>query len=69
MKHFLHRLIAWYVWRCGCAFHLNAYGEDGRYVVLMNERQYNDYTRAVQDEGDAVRTRIARAELAKTAAQ
>lgn len=43
MRHLWHKLICWYLRRCSDAFHCYAYGVDGRYVVLMNERQYHDY--------------------------
>jgi hypothetical protein len=48
MIHLLHKLIAWYLRRCGGACHVYAYGPDGRYIVLMNERQYHRYTHLAQ---------------------
>lgn len=44
MRHTIHKLIVWYLRRCGGAFHCYQYGPQGRYVVLMNERQYNVWT-------------------------
>lgn len=43
MKHALHKFICWYLRSCGQSFHCYDYGESGRYVVLMNEGQYNAY--------------------------
>lgn len=40
MRHAIHKLICWYLRRCGGAFHCYRYGETGRYVVLMTDRQY-----------------------------
>jgi hypothetical protein len=37
----LHRLIVWYLRRCGGAFHHGPYGEQGRYVELMTDAQYS----------------------------
>jgi hypothetical protein len=44
MKHLIHKLICWYLDRCGLAFHHGAYGTQGRYAVLMTEDQYHRYT-------------------------
>lgn len=49
MKRFLHKyiiqFIAWYMRNmCGGASHVYEYGEQGRYVVIMNENQYNKFT-------------------------
>ena len=46
MRHAIHKIICWYLRRCAGAFHCYNYGETGRYVVLMNERQYSDYQKA-----------------------
>lgn len=45
MKHALHKAIVWYLRRCAGAFHCFRYGPMGRYVVLMNERQFHEYKR------------------------
>jgi hypothetical protein len=45
MRRWLHRAIVWYLHRCWGSFHVNEYGPQGRYVVLMSEGQY----RAFQD--------------------
>lgn len=50
MKHAIHKIICWYLRRCGGAFHCYRYGLDGRYAVLMNERQYHRYMAAANDE-------------------
>lgn len=43
------KFIAWYMReKCGGASHVYPYGDNGRYIVLMNERQYNDYTWKVE---------------------
>lgn len=43
------RFIAWYLRdRCGGASHVYPYGINGRYIVIMNERQYNEYTNKVR---------------------
>ena len=49
MKKFLHkyiiRFIAWYIRdMCGGASHVYPYGEQGRYIVIMNEDKYNKFT-------------------------
>ena len=49
MKKFLHkyiiRFIAWYIRDiCGGASHVYPYGEQGRYIVIMNEDKYNKFT-------------------------
>ncbi len=43
MRHIIHKLICWYLRRCAGAFHCYAYGEAGRYVVLMDENCYHDF--------------------------
>lgn len=43
MRHTIHKLICWYIRRCSGAFHCYNYGENGRYVVLMNEGQYSNF--------------------------
>ena len=48
MKRFLHknmiRFIAWYLRNvCGGASHVYPYGEQGRYIVIMNENKYNKF--------------------------
>lgn len=48
MKRFVHkyivRFIAWYLKKCGGASHVYPYGKQGRYVVIMNEDDYNSFT-------------------------
>jgi len=44
MRKIIHWLIVWYLRKCWGAFHAFPYGEQGRYVVLMNEKQYHKYT-------------------------
>ena len=41
MRHTIHKLICWYLRRCGGAFHCYNYGATGRYVVLMTDEQYD----------------------------
>jgi hypothetical protein len=44
-RRVIHAMICWYLRRCWGAFHHGPYGAaGGRYVVLMNERQYHEYT-------------------------
>ena len=47
MRHVLHRFIVWYLKRCARSFHCFQYGPQGRYVVLMNESQYHEFTNGV----------------------
>ena len=44
MRHLLHKFIVWYLRKCAGAFHVYDYGVIGRYVVLMNEQQYHNYS-------------------------
>jgi len=44
MKKMIHRLIVFYLRRCSGAFHTFPYGPKGRYVVIMNEIQYNIFS-------------------------
>lgn len=44
MRKVWHRLMVWYLRRCGSAFHTFPYGSRGRYVVLMSEAEYHDFT-------------------------
>lgn len=51
MKRFLYKylitFIAWYMRDiCGGASHVYPYGDKGRYVVIMNERQYHEFKEA-----------------------
>lgn len=43
MRKYIHKFIVKYIRNCGGSFHHNKYGVDGRYVVLMNEKQYHNY--------------------------
>lgn len=37
----IHGAICWYLRQCSGAFHYKPYGPDGRYVVLMTDKQYH----------------------------
>jgi len=50
MRHLLHKAICRYLRCCAGAFHCYSYGPKGRYVVLMNDRQYHRYTALASDE-------------------
>lgn len=44
VRKIIHRAICMYLNKfCGGAFHSYPYGKDGRYVVLMSEKQYGNY--------------------------
>lgn len=43
MRHLIHKIICWYLRKCGGAFHAFPYGTQGRYVVLMNDDQYHGF--------------------------
>lgn len=45
MTHIIHKLICWYLGRCGGTFHCYPYGKRGRYVVLMTEPEYSSWTK------------------------
>lgn len=45
LPHLAKRACVWYLRRCRGAFHWGAYGDSGRYVVLLNERQYHEAMR------------------------
>ena len=50
MRYYILKFIQWYlIKKCGGAFHINPYGEKGRYVVIMNERQYHNYKWKAED--------------------
>lgn len=55
MRHLLHKAICWYLRRAGGAFHCYNYGATGRYVALMNERQYHRYMALAQDQSTGER--------------
>lgn len=48
LRHLIHKLIAWYLRRVGGACHVYPYGPQGRYIVLMTDREYHDYTTLAQ---------------------
>jgi hypothetical protein len=48
IRKLIHWLIVAYLRHCWGAFHASAYGQDGRYVVLMNDQQYHYYTNFAQ---------------------
>ena len=38
--------IAWYMRDiCGCASHVYPYGDQGRYIVIMDEKVYHEFTK------------------------
>jgi len=41
MRKLIHRAIIFYLRICGKSFHSFSYSGSGRYVVLMNEREYH----------------------------
>lgn len=41
-RKFIHKLIVKYIISCGGAFHHGEYGENGRYVVILNEQKYHN---------------------------
>lgn len=43
IRKLIHRAICWYLGKCGNAFHTYPYGEQGRYVVLMTEANYQNF--------------------------
>lgn len=43
MIKLIHSLIVKYLLSCGGAFHHNEYGENGRYIVIMNEEEYHKF--------------------------
>jgi deoxyribodipyrimidine photolyase-like uncharacterized protein len=46
----IHRFILWYTEKvCGGDFHTKPYGPSGRYIVSMNDSQYNRYTHNARD--------------------
>lgn len=47
MRHLIHKIICWYLRKCGGAFHCYQYGPEGRYVVLMTD---DDYSRKRKQE-------------------
>lgn len=50
IRKYIHGIILWYIENmCGGDFHTRSYGPSGRYVVLMNEDQYNRYTNYARD--------------------
>lgn len=53
IERFFHKyiinFIAWYMReKCGGASHVYNYGDNGRYIVIMNEIQYRDYNSKVR---------------------
>lgn len=44
-RKIVHRLIVKYLISCGGAFHHGEYGVNGRYVTLMNDEKYHEYTK------------------------
>lgn len=44
MRHLIHKLIVWYLRKCAGVFHAYPYGRSGRYVMLMTDEQYHQWT-------------------------
>ncbi|WP_166626865.1 hypothetical protein [Jeotgalicoccus sp. S0W5] len=45
IKRFVHSFIVWYLFKCGGAFHHGKYDSgEGKYVVIMTEKDYHNYT-------------------------
>jgi len=45
IKNLLHKFIAWYLRHiCGGAAHCYSYGEQGRYLVIMDDDTYHRFT-------------------------
>lgn len=53
MKNAIHKIICWYLRRCGGAFHCYKYGKAGRYVQLMTETQYAQYAKRCDTGSEA----------------
>lgn len=43
IRRHVHSFIVWYLKKCAGAFHHGSYGENGVYVVVMNDEKYSDY--------------------------
>jgi hypothetical protein len=48
LRNPIHRLICWYLRKCGGAAHCYKYGPKGRYFVLMDEKTYHDFNHKVE---------------------
>lgn len=55
LRKLIHRAIVAYLRRCGGAFHHGGYGSLGRYVMCVNEQQYNAYQAVKYQDVRAVR--------------
>jgi len=47
----IHRLIVKYLLRCGGAFHSGPYGEQGKYVRLFTDKEYDEYQKFLCEKG------------------
>lgn len=45
MRKYIHKIIVWYLKKCGGAFHSGPYGDNGKYVKLFTDKQYSEYQR------------------------
>ncbi len=52
IRGIIHKFICCYLRSAGGAFHHGEYGADGRYVVLMNEREYHGYAKFIEGQYD-----------------
>lgn len=48
MKRIIHKAIVWYLKKVRESFHTGAYGDDGRYVVLMTEVEYHQFMHKIR---------------------
>ena len=44
-RRLIHKFIVKYLLSCGGAFHHGEYGINGRYVALMDDIKYHEYTK------------------------
>ena len=52
IRNLIQKTIVRYLRCCGGAFHCFPYGKLGRYVVLMDERQYGDHMKKTWERED-----------------
>ena len=43
IRHLIHQAILWYINHVGGAFHTNAYGYDGRYIIAISDAEYRRF--------------------------
>lgn len=46
----IHRVIVWYVGKCGGGFHTFPYGERGKYTLSMSDKEYHEYKEYLYDK-------------------